>query len=288
MRVTRVLNNNAVVATDPDGQHVVALGRGLGHGRRPGDLLDPARVEQVFVDSGDAVGRQLTQFLSDVPIEYVRVASRIAELASQRLGLTVTQSLILPLADHVHFAVQRQRQGMHLQAPLRWEVRQLYPAELAVGEAAVQQANAMLGVQLNPDEAVSIALHLVNAQFATPGLSHVVEMTEVITQVTALVERTLQITVDQDSMSLARFVTHLRYLFTRVAGGTQLTEPEPSFGQAIANAHPEAMACAVKVRFLIEMGVSTTLTSDETAYLAMHIARLAWDVRGRSERGPRM
>ena len=39
------------------------------------------------------------------------------------------------------------------------------------------------------------------------------------------------------------------------------------------------MACAQKVRFLIEMGMSTTLTPDETAYLGLHVARLALEIR---------
>lgn len=39
------------------------------------------------------------------------------------------------------------------------------------------------------------------------------------------------------------------------------------------------MACAVKVQYLIEMALATTLTPDEIAYLALHIARLVWDAR---------
>lgn len=210
LQVTRVLSNNAVVAAGPDGQDVVALGRGLGHRHRPGATLDPERIEQVFVASGEATEDRLTQFLTDVPLVCVQAAAAAAQIASERLNIKVTQGLILPLADHLNFAVRRQREAMELQVPLRWEVRQLYPNELSAAKVALAKANQLLGVELHPDEAVSIALHFVNAQFATPGLNQAVQMTEKISQITDSVERSMEIELDPDSMSTARFITHLR------------------------------------------------------------------------------
>ena len=80
-------------------------------------------------------------------------------------------------------------------------------------------------------------------------------------------------------MNAARFVTHLRYLYARVASGKQIVDPHPTFVDAIANAHPEAMACAVKLRFQFEMNLGDKLSPDEVAYLALHVARLVWDLR---------
>jgi beta-glucoside operon transcriptional antiterminator len=281
MLVKRVIGNNAVLATDDEGHEVVALGRGLGHSRRPGDPLGQEQIEQVFVPGGGAAyGEQLAEFLANTPLICVRTAAKIADLAHDRLGLRVTQSLILPLADHLTFALQRQRDGIVIQFPLLWEVGQLYPQELEVGREAVRLANSAMELELAPDEAVAFAMHLVNAQFATPGMSHAIRMTETITQAFGVVERTFAITIDQHSMNAARFVTHLRYLYTRVTSGAQINDPRPTFVEAIANAHPDAMACAVKVQYLIEMGLSAQLTPDEVAYLALHVARLVWDVRG--------
>ncbi len=277
MRVKRVISNNAVLAVDEHLQEVVALGRGLGHGRRPGDTLGEG-VEQVFF-AGDADER-LTRFLADVPLEYVRVAGQIADLAHERLGLRVTQALILPIADHLHFAVQRVRDGLAMRFPLAWEVSQLYPAELAVGEAAVALAGAAFGVQLPDDEAVAFAMHFVNAQFVSPGMTPVMEMTQTIAGAFEVIEGTFGLTIDHRSMDAARFVTHLRYLYARVASGKQIADPKPTFVDAIANAHPEAAACAAKLRYMFEMSLGAALTDDEVAYLALHIARLVLSVRG--------
>lgn len=279
MRVKRVIGNNAVVAVDDDGHEVVALGRGVGHGRRPNDLVDTNRVEQVFIAGGAAAGDRLTEFLADTPLSCVRTAARIAELAHERLGLRVTQALILPIADHLTFAMHRYRQGISMDFPLVWEVGQLYPRELEVGRAAVTLADTILSIKLDPDEAVAFAMHFVNAQFATPGLSTTVRMTETITRMFDVVERTFGLTIDRQSMTAARFVTHLRYLFTRISSGKQIHESHRTLVDAIANAHPDAMVCAAKLQYFIEMSQSTHLTPDETAYLAMHVARLVTDVR---------
>ncbi len=279
VHVTRVLSNNAVVAVDGAGHEVVALGRGLGHGRRPGDALDNTRIEQVFVAGGDVAAQRLTEFLADTPLTCVRAAAAIADIARERLNLRVTQAVILPLADHLNFAVQRHTDGMVIQSPLRFEVSQLYPAELAVGRAGLERANTILGVELDPDEAVAITLHLINAQFTTPGLGTAMQMTTTIAQILTIVEKTFGVRIDQQSMNTARFVTHLRYLVTRITTGKQIADPQPTLVDAIANAHPDAMACAAKLQYLMQMAFSTPLTPDETAYLALHVARLIHDVR---------
>lgn len=214
-----------------------------------------------------------------MPLEYVRVAGRIAELAHERLGLRVTQALILPIADHLHFAVQRTRAGVEMRFPLAWEVAQLYPSELEVGEAAVEVANTAFTVTLQDDEAVAFAMHFVNAQFTSPGMKPAIEMTQSIGSAFEVIESSFGFAIDHKSMNAARFVTHLRYLYARVASGKQIEESHPTLANAIRNAHPAAFACAVKLRYVLEMNLRTQLSDDEVAYLALHIAKLVMDLR---------
>lgn len=280
MRVLKALSNNAVLAVGGDGQEVVAMGRGVGHARLPGDELDSALVERVFTATGSNARDQLTAFVAEVPLECVRAAVRVADLAHERLGVPVTQALILPLADHLAFALRRRHQGIQLALPLAWEVSQLYPQELAVGREAITLASRELKIaDLDPDEAVAIAMHLVNSQFTTPGMSAAMRMTETITRVLEVIEGAAGIRIDPQAMSTSRFVTHLRYLFVRLANDTQFDEPYSTLADAIANAHPEAMGCADKVAYLVTMDTAATLSRNEIAYLALHIARLLWTAR---------
>lgn len=283
LTVKRSIGNNAVLATDEHGHEFVALGRGVGFGVRTGDLLDQTKVEQVFLAGGDAISERLTEHLADTPLDCVRAAARIAELAHEQLGVRVTQALILPLADHLHFAMQRAQTGMRMEYPLLWEVSQLYPQEFALGKQAVVVAEKTMHVTLDPDEAVALAMHLVNAQFTSPNLGAAMQMTETMAQAFRVIERTFAVTIDRHSMDAARFVTHLRYVFARIAAGNQINDPHPTLFDAISNAHPEAIACAVKIQYLIEMGFHAKLTLDETAYLGLHVARLVLGVTERAD-----
>lgn len=278
MQVVRVLNNNAVIATDAEGHEIVALGRGLGHGAKPGTPLDSGRVDQVFLAGGDAAGARLAEFLADIPLRYIRAAGTIAQLAHERLGLRVTQALILPLADHLHFGAQRVEQGIVLDTPLAWEVAQLYPREVEVGRAGVAAARAELGVHYADDEAIALAMHFVNAQFATEGLAKAVRMTELIAQAFEVIESSYRVTIDPTSMSAARFVTHLRYLTARVESGRQIDSTPGRFVSAVVDEYPDAVACAARIGYLFDLGMATQLTRDERAYLALHVTRLVTDV----------
>lgn len=273
MKVIRVLNNNAAIADDDAGERVVVLGKGLGHGRRPGDDVDAGLIDQTFFAGPSHTLERLAAVVSDISLDVMECAARIGELAHERLQVRMTQALVLPLADHLSFAVRRMREGVEVDYPLRWEIAQLYPRELAIGRDGVALANRALGIRLPPDEATSIALHIVNAHFATDGLQSTISMTARIRQVLDIVSAALDMPLAEGEMNVSRFVTHLRYLFVRLDSGAQFTDDNPQMLEGIRSAHPQAYACAQRVRAVLALGGSP-LTDDETVYLSLHIARL--------------
>jgi beta-glucoside operon transcriptional antiterminator len=272
MEIKKVISNNAVLARRGQDE-VVVLGAGVGFGVRPRDHVDASRVEKVFL-SEDAADDRLTLMLADIPLPFLRVATQIAELAHERLHTPISQSIIIPIADHLTFAAKRAEASEPFIYPLRWEVSQIYPAEYELGQVAVGLARDALGVDIHPDEAVALAMHLVNAQFATPGQDHALAMTETITRILDMIEQTFNLELDRHSMDCARFITHLRYVFARIATKKQIVDRHPTLFEAITNSQPDAMQCAAKVRYLIERAFGEPVTTDETAYLGLHIARL--------------
>lgn len=273
MRIERVLNTNALVVSD-DGKRAVVMGKGIGYGRRKGDDVDRARISETFVpDSSHSLDR-LTAFLTELPMEYVRLAHDIAKLAEEEIGVPVSQSLVLPLADHLHFAVQRQNENLELSYPLRWEVRQLYPREVSVGERGVELVHERLGVELPRDEAVSLALHLVNAAFDGEGLDRTVGMTERISRILGIVESGLGVHLSPDDMSVARFVTHLRYLFVRLDKGGTAPPLGGELLPSLAESHPQALGIARRIALVLAMDDNGP-SDDELLYLTLHVARLS-------------
>lgn len=49
MRISRIYNNNVALTVNHLGQEAVVIGRGIAFGKRKGQMIDPAAVEQTFV-----------------------------------------------------------------------------------------------------------------------------------------------------------------------------------------------------------------------------------------------
>ncbi|MFV0405393.1 MAG: PRD domain-containing protein [Propioniciclava sp.] len=275
MIIKKVLNNNVVLAVDARGQDAMLAGRGIGFQRRTGDTVDPDTAFQIFRPE-DPATRGLTQMLGEVPPEILDVADQISQMAGDALRLSSYKALILPIADHLNFAVARVREGQSMDFPLKWEVVNIYATEFALGQRAVDLVQHELGVALQPDEAVAFALHFVNAQFSSGHLGKTVEMTETINRFFDVIEATARHPIDRSSMSAARFVTHLRYLFIRLDRRAQITDSPVPLLESIRRSHPRPAAIAVKLSFLLESGAGK-VSRDEIAYLTLHVARLLAD-----------
>ncbi|PFG15622.1 BglG family transcriptional antiterminator [Propionicimonas paludicola] len=277
MVVVKAINNNVVLVRETSGREVILSGRGIGYGAQPGAEVDPARVQQVFVPDAAHGIDELTTYLAEIAPEYLVLAAEILKDAEAQLGTAFGQSMVLPLADHISFAVKRARKQIAVEYPLRAEVAHLYPAELRVARSAVQLISERCALELPRDEAVPIALHFVNAAFASDNLARTFEMTELFRQIFEVLEVAYQRTFDTDSLDAARFVTHLRYFFVRLDSDRQLEENPVSFTDAIRTSFPDAYQCAERVKVLLELRLGKPITADEVVYLTLHITRLASD-----------
>ena len=277
MEIARVFNNNLVLALDERGREVILTGRGLGFQARPGQGVDMTLVVRTFIPSDGRDPDHLAQLLAGIPPEHIQlVGDALTEVGLDAVGRN--PSLVIALADHVSFALRRVAIGMELEYPLLAEIRHLYAEEYAQAVALLASINARGKVQLPDAEAVGLALHLVNAGFATGDLSYTYKMTGVIQQMVAVIEQTFALNLDSGSVSIGRFVTHLRYLFVRIHQHRQLDEQQhAAIGTAIRDAYPEAADCARRLGDLLELRLGSPLTEDEVSYLALHVARVAAD-----------
>ena len=139
----------------------------------------------------------------------------------------------------------------------------------------LREINGLVDKQLPEEEATALALHLVNAGFSTGDLSYTYQMTGVIQQMLDIVGAEWGTRLEQSSISAARFITHVRYLFVRLARKEQLDHQSDTISEQIAHAFPDHDTLARKVARVVELRFDQTLTEDEIAYLTLHIARLA-------------
>jgi beta-glucoside operon transcriptional antiterminator len=275
--ILRVFNNNVVLARDDGGRDVILTGRGLGYQARPGREVDPAAVHRTFVPVDGRDPDHLAHLLAAIPPEHIQLVGEA--LAEVGLDDTVLRNpaLVVALADHVSFAVRRLDHGLTIEYPLRGEVKNLYGREYGQACALLAAVNSRLERPLPDGETVALALHLVNAGFATGDLSYTYTMTAVISQLIEVIAQTFDVTLEEDSVSVGRFITHLRYLFVRIQQHQQLVDQPSVIAAAIEESFPRAAQCAERLAGIIELRLGAPLTTDETSYLALHVARVAAD-----------
>lgn len=275
MRVTKVFNNNVLLAADDAGTEVVLMGKGLGFQVRAGDAVRTADVERTFVAGDGTTPERIVALLDEIPAEDIDLTQRIVTEARGQLGPHITGHVVVPLADHISFALRRAREDVQIAYPLQWEVLHLYPKEVAFARHALVMVHEATGVELPALEAVPLALHFVNAQFGAGELSRTVEMTEVFGAVLAIVRSRLGVELDEESLDVARFITHLRYLFVRQQQGVPPPDMQGVLLEAVRSQHPDAVDAARAIQDLLRERYDWTVTGDEVLYLALHVARLA-------------
>ncbi|WP_087117497.1 PRD domain-containing protein [Corynebacterium urinipleomorphum] len=285
---------------NPAVEQVVVTGRGVGFGAHQGDEVDESKIAQIFVPADGRDPDHAGEMMAFVPYDTMRLVTDALTAAVTTTGATAKLpeklTLVTALADHVTQAQVRAERRETIQYPLEAEVASLYPDEHALGRELLREINNRLAAggqstgdrggeqggerdgvdkRLPAEEATALALHLVNAGFATGDLSYTYQMTGVIQQMLDVIGAEWKVGLRQASISVARFITHVRYLFVRMARGEQLDHASDAVSAQIAQAFPQHDRLARKVARVAELRFDQTLTEDEIAYLTLHIARLA-------------
>ena len=273
MKISRIINNNVVSTCDEEGREVIVMGRGVGFKAKEGSTIDEDKIEKVFrLDSQNTMDK-FKELLVNLPMEYVQISAEIISYAKEVLNRPINPNVYITLTDHINFALERFKQKMMFSNPLIREVRSFYHAEYLIVEYAIAMIDRDLGIKLPVDEAASIALHIVNAEYDAP-MGDTIKITNLIQQVSEVVEEYFNIKLDEQSLSYERFITHLRFLAQRVFTGEHMELDNLEFQKVIDRLYPEEYACSQKVQALIKLQYGHQVTEEEVAYLALHIKRI--------------
>ncbi|WOT01513.1 PRD domain-containing protein [Corynebacterium pyruviciproducens] len=268
MKILRILNNNVVLAQQA-GEPVILTGLGIGFNKRVGDSITAADANEVFVPETNRDTDHLAEMVAAVPLEFLELVKEVAPEYKE----TAT---VVALADHLHMAsVRTVKEKSH---PLTAEVENLYPEEYARAKEIVAAANSWLAdknVEPLPDsEATSVALHLVNAGFTEGNLRDTYLLTGALDQIFDIIDAAFHATINRHSINAARFITHMRYFFTRVSKSQQINGEISALRDSLMEERADAIHCAEHMADVLELRLGDIITVDERTYLALHVARL--------------
>ncbi|MDK2780326.1 MAG: beta-glucoside operon transcriptional antiterminator [Trichococcus sp.] len=129
MKIGKVYNNNVVLAEAEDASEIIVMGKGIGFQKRTGDAIDKSLIEKTFVIQENDSADQLKAIYQDLPQEESDAIFKIIQEAETRLNHSFQANVYLTLADHIHYAIQRTKEGISLTNPLAFEVKKFYRRE---------------------------------------------------------------------------------------------------------------------------------------------------------------
>lgn len=179
----------------------------------------------------------------------------------------------MTLTDHIHFAIQRYEDHMNFPNPMLREVKLFYEKEFALGEYALGMIKQKLHIDLPMDDAASIALHIVSAEFDT-RVRDTLKITQFLEDVMEQVKNYFHLEIDTQSLSYERFITHLKFLSRKLFASERMDDMNNDVQEMIQKICPEEYQCARYIKSFIKKQYKKDMTSAEIAYLTMHIERI--------------
>lgn len=275
MEILKILNNNAVISYNENQEEVVVLGSGIAFKKKIGDMISNTAIEKIFYMKKTENKNKFYELISDLPIECLIVTEEIVELAQSRLHKRLDESIFLLLSDHIHYAVERNKEGMIIRNKLIWEIEHFYPLEYQIGLDAVNIINDKLNCQLMHAEAGFIAMHIVNTS-SSESLRDFQNEVDDIKAIVKLVTYHFDIKIDEESMNYLRFITHLKFFIQRIRNGQDLNKIEQSdeLFSIICKKYFDAFLCVEKIEKYFMNTYDKEISDEEKMYLVLHIERV--------------
>lgn len=281
MYILQVLNNNVLLVEDKNRNEKIIWGRGIGFRKSQGQNYRVKSTDKIFASIPNHDEKWLTAFneLSlKIPREYFELTESIIESAKKDIDSEFDDNLLIPLTDHIYFAVKRYKIGMYIPNPMIFEIKRYFSDEYEVAKRVGRMIYDLSGVQFDDSEFGFIAIHLIEHEIgkSNGSVRNFDQLMQIIDTVINIIQSDLKITVSKDNPSLNRLISHLNFLLIRKKGynsDTNLkenmklqdlfTENYPNVAEAVSNI----------ISYLTDL-IDYTFTENDKLYLMIHVLQL--------------
>lgn len=283
MEIVKVINNNVVSSIDENQSEIVIMGRGIAFGKKAGQKTEENKIEKIFRMEEPGYLEKFKQLLENLPLEYVQISNEIISCAKENLKTELNQNVYLTLTDHIGFAINRFREGMMFSNAVLAEVKRFYPEEFEVGIKGLSLIRQKTGIQLPEDEAASIALHLVTAEFNIK-VRDSFTITEAIRFIRQIINEELELPAE-DTLYMDRLMSDLKFLAYRLLLLQEDKVCQDDIFYDFVKTHCRSeYSLAQKIRQRLEEQYHCRMTEEEVIYLSLSIKRIK-DIAGKKQKG---
>ena len=254
MKVIKKINNNVALCLDGNQRELIAFGKGIGFKPIPYELTDLSVIERTYY----GISPEYQGLLKEIPKEIFDVSGMLVDLAANSIDADFNRNLVITLADHINFAIDRYKKNIHIKPPYVGNLAYLHEAEYKVATQAVACINQRFGVRLPKEEAAAIALHLINAENSVAPKADFLDASTMISDVLGLIEKRENI---------------MEYLLARIRNNETLENNNDKLFNNLKQEYRETYLCAEDVRTYLQQKTGKNLGSEEMSYLMLHIER---------------
>ena len=273
-RVSKVLNNNGVIAIDMDeNKEYVILGKGVGFGKKVSQRFDKPEGCTTYRLEQETECGSAKELVKGIEPEYLEIADVILTESQKVFGDSIDRGILFPLADHISFAVARIRRNEQISNPLTEDIKVLFYSEFKVAETLKTILRERLQIEIDDHEVGYVALHIHSA-IGDEKVSVAMQTARAVRECIDMIEKATGKPIDVLSLSYNRLMNHMKYMVARASTGEKLNL---DMNEYMLDQYPQAYKVATDICKNLEGCIGHNLDETETGYLAMHIQRVYKD-----------
>ena len=274
MYIEKVLNNNAFISLDENGDEIIVMGKGIAFGKKGNQKVDLTNLNyKIFSCKNKNINNKLISIVSDLSQEYILLTRKIISTFEKEYNKKLNEIIYVSLSEHIHGAIERYHQGIQVKNPLLMEIKRLFADEYEIGRRALEMIHQDFGVLFEEDEAGYIAYHIVNAELNN-DMINIANITKVMQQVLSVIKYHFKVEFNEESSTYYRFITHLKFFAQRVFSNAVYEEEDTELFFILKEKYHESYECVLKIKELIEHEYNYDLSLEEQLYLMIHIERI--------------
>lgn len=267
--VIKAFNNN-VVSVEFDGKESILFGKGIGFSKKKGDIIKKGtKYEKIFFIEDEENIKNFNEMFNRNDNKFVGLCEELICQISNKLGEELSENIHIGLIDHISIALKRLANGESIENPFLVEIETLYSIEFELAKEMVVKLEEQTKILIPDGEIGLIALHIHSAR-NNGKLSNTIKYAYIGNSAIETVEDLMDIEINRKSLDYARFLTHLRFAIERILKDVKI---ENDFLDLIKIKYKKSYKVAKVVAIIIEEALNKKVTSDEIAYIAMHIQR---------------
>ncbi|MBC3888597.1 PRD domain-containing protein [Acetobacterium paludosum] len=268
--IKKILNNNAILAFDIEKKkEVIFLGKGVGFNKKIAMTDEtPPGIKKYYLDKDTEKGLSADLIKNVAPI-YLEIAHEIIKTAEVKFE-QLDNHILLPLADHIAFAIERIEGHINFENPFTNDIRFLYEQEFEVALKGKAVITEKTGYTISDDDVGYIALYIHSA-ISDTKVSQSMNVAIIMGEAIKQIENDCSMTIKVGSFAYSRLMYHFRFMISRVMTNEKLNSDMIEYTK---NHCPYAFEVAAGVCQKLEQELGKPFSEREVSYLALHIERI--------------